>query len=87
MWQNEIASGKYNKFENVLRCAAILRKYRSTIKNATIKNFDSNNKKSNAKMDLSTAYRYNQNMMEYYTCKMTRDAEYVCVCVFVFLTF
>lgn len=26
-----------------------------------------------AEMDLSTAYRYNQNMMEYYTCKlMTR---------------
>jgi hypothetical protein len=22
-------------------------------------------------MDLSTAYRYNQNMMEYYTCKFT----------------
>lgn len=21
-------------------------------------------------MDLSTAYRYNQNMMEYYTCKL-----------------
>lgn len=25
-------------------------------------------------MDLSTAYRYNQNMMEYYTCKLTTRA-------------
>lgn len=23
-------------------------------------------------MDLSTAYRYNQNMMEYYTCKRNK---------------
>lgn len=25
-------------------------------------------------MDLSTAYRYNQNMMEYYTCKSNKIA-------------
>lgn len=38
------------------------------------------------KMDLSTAYRYNQNMMEYYTCKqcvlcscmLMRRREYLC---------
>lgn len=28
-------------------------------------------------MDLSTAYRYNQNMMEYYTCK----SECLVICV------
>lgn len=27
---------------------------------------------SAAAMDLTTAYRYNQNMMEYYTCKCSR---------------
>lgn len=26
-------------------------------------------------MDLSTAYRYNQNMMEYYTCKLAKIDE------------
>lgn len=26
-------------------------------------------------MDLSTAYRYNQNMMEYYTCKWINDPD------------